>query len=92
MERLRVAIRVAARLVTIMAVAVFLYGAVAYHDAPITPRAGGFYGKQGAQHTELDYRWFRRWETSLLVLWPAMFVLLWLRQWSDPGWRKTQWW
>ncbi|ESQ82048.1 hypothetical protein AEAC466_19205 [Asticcacaulis sp. AC466] len=61
-------------------------GVVLYPDAPIQKcdsdndyfyknHPDGYCGKQGQNHTEAEFRQFKVWETSMMVIWPLGILL-----------------
>src|SRR5690349_10960002 len=78
--------RIITQVVIVCAIITFLAGIIAFYDAPIAPRGGGFMGKWGIPHSEAHYHAFKLWETSILVLWPVMFSLIGLRAAFQPEW------
>ena len=90
MKTLRPFIRNAFRIVAILSMLIFFSGIVPFYDATISARDGGFYGKWGIPHSKSQYKWFKRWETAIMVLWASVFVLFGLRHWSDPEWRASR--
>jgi hypothetical protein len=55
------------------------YGIERFPDSPIRPCGVDQYcGKQGQAHTSEDFTAYRRWETAMLVTWPAGMLSLFL--------------
>ena len=74
MQRLQQAITA---IVLLGMLGLFCYGLYRYPDAPLhSCGAQQFCGKQGQPHTCEEYIAFKRWETTLIWVWPpGMFVL-----------------
>jgi hypothetical protein len=43
------------------------FGSVKYHDAPITHNELGYFDKRFNSYSEVEYRYFKIWEGSLLI-------------------------
>ena len=68
--------------------AVFIYGAVRYHDAPLREcTEHGYCGKWGRPHTADEYHAFIIWQTTLIVTWPIGILVLLCLAW---GWTSSQ--
>jgi hypothetical protein len=53
----------------------FAYGIYNFPDAPLRLKDNGEYrGKSGKLHTQQEYENFKLWETTLLVVFPALFI------------------
>jgi hypothetical protein len=56
---------------------VFDQGLTRFPDNPIEPCGTNRYcGKQGQPHTREEYRAYRRWQTTMLILWPGGFLTI----------------
>ena len=67
--------------------AVFFYGMIRFTDAPFHPCELGYCGKTGLPHTGDEYTAFLHWQTSLLIIWSAAFVLFGVRYAFDKEFR-----
>jgi len=57
----------------------FFYGLYRFPDAPFRPcNAQQYCGKQGKPHTLEEYIAFKRWESTLIWLWPSGMLVLFL--------------
>jgi hypothetical protein len=74
-------------LVGVIMSSLFFYGWFKYPDAPIHACAGptGYCGKQGQQHTLVEYQWFSVWQTSLFLIWPFGMLALFLLNRNRPN-------
>ena len=56
----------------------FFYGIIRFPDGPLHPCATGYCGKQGQFRTASDYSHYELWSHSILIIWPAGMLGLWL--------------
>jgi len=85
---IRTIVRWICRTVTLVAMITFIYGIAMYPDGSIKKSNGRFLGKQGQFHTREEFEAYSNWEVALGLLWPAMFVMITIRYYVDPEWRK----
>jgi hypothetical protein len=70
---------VAERVVGLLMIFVFVYGAGRFYDGPISGCSTGYCSTHHQPHTAAEYRDYKAWEKIILIVWPlgmaALFLL-----------------
>jgi|tagenome__1003787_1003787.scaffolds.fasta_scaffold20970498_2 hypothetical protein len=70
---------IAARVVSLLTLIVFVYGAGRFYDGPISECSTGYCSTRHQPHTAAEYRDYKAWERTILIMWPlgmaALFLL-----------------
>lgn len=61
-------------LASLFATTTMFYGMYYFPDAPIRQTAEGYVGKGGTARTQEDFEAFLRWEKTMLIAFPSVFV------------------
>jgi hypothetical protein len=70
---------IAGRVISLLMMIVFVYGAGRFSDGPISECSTGYCSTRHQPHTAAEYRDYKAWERTILIMWPlgmaALFLL-----------------
>src|SRR4051794_172719 len=69
----------AERVISLLMIILFVYGAGRFYDGPISECSTGYCSTHHQPHTAAEYRDYKAWEKTILIVWPlgmaALFLL-----------------